>query len=757
MPLVRKFMKIFLHFTFYILLFTSSAFSQNETLASRTWEVQKYDITATLPTVEIDRFLTAKVILTLKNTSASVASRLTLRISDKAEITDVKFNNSAVTFTKGEEKISSTRNLQRVAISVPATQPNQTLTVEVNYRLKTDENSGLNVLSPVGAQFLPLSFWYPTPNSWFFARGADFAPFKVQVNSANGATIISSGTNTANSFEQKSFGQPFVVAGNWDKIEANGVSVYLPKGAGADEQKRASELAALASEAKTFAANLLGTAPDEPLRLVSVERGSGFSSGGTILVDESSFRRQKIDAQTATTLIESVVKMWLGNSIQIDGDGNGALREGLPRFIATQFLEQKYGKEIADIERLRQRTAYGAIVKRDAPLNIVSPLDDYYYSAVTNKGAMIWRLLAKKVGQDEFFNIIRANLKDNKLSLNELREAFSSQKDFLDYAFSQVTNTNLRVGLPQVSGSESKLALSNSGSVDATVNVVATLANGEKMTAQTTIPAGKFGEIIFKTTNKIVRAEIDTEKLYPQTDYADDVVPREFDDGDAFLVIKRSFDKQEFAATEKNALIVLKMMPRYDDVRILLARALLAQGKNAEAEKEFRAVLDEKLPTARSLAWANVGLGDINIKSGQKLQAFSFYSEAIKADAEYGATLAARQGRNNSNSTASIDESVKTFFAQFDKAAISGSKANLDALIVSGEMTRFAGAIAGQAQDWTSKVLQVDKLDANNALVEVQLNIRLLNKSAESGVAVFRVVKIGSNWKLSGIEAFEVR
>ena len=746
-------MNKFLLFTFAFLLFTFSAFAQTETLASRTWEVQKYDITATLPMAESDRFLMAKAVLTLKNASGSAASRLTLRISDKAEIADVKVNNSAATFTKGEEKISATRNLQRAQISLPAVQPNQTVTIEVNYKLKTDENSGLNAVSPVGAQFLPLAFWYPTPNSWFFARGADFAPFSLKINSLNGATVVSSGNN----FESKSFGQPFFVAGNWDKIEANGVSVYLPKGANADEQKRANQLAALASEAKTFVSNLLGTAPDEPLRLVSVERGSGFSGGGTILIDESSFRRQKIDAQTATTIVESVVKMWLGNSIQIDGDGNGVIREGLPRFIATQFIEQKYGKEIADIERLRQRTAYGAIAKRDAPLNIVSPLDDYYYSAVTNKGAMIWRLLAKKVGQDEFFNIIRSNSKDNNLTLSELREAFSSQKDFLEYALNQVTDTNLRVGLPQVNGGEAKLALSNSGSVDATVNVVATLANGEKMTAQTTIQAKKFGEIIFKTTNKIVRAEIDSEKLYPQTEYSDDVAPREFDDGDSFLVIKRSFDKQEFAVAEKNALIVLKLMPRYDDVRVLLARALLAQGKNAEAEKEFRAVLDEKLPTARSLAWANVGLGDVNIKTGQKPQAFGFYSEAIKADAEYGATLAARQGRNNANPTAAIDESVKIFFAQFDKLAVSGSKANLDALIVTGEMTRFAGAIAGQAQEWTSKVLQVDKLDANNALVEVQLNIRLLNKSAESGIAVFRVVKIGSNWKLSSIEMFEVR
>ncbi len=102
------------------------------------------------------------------------------------------------------------------------------------------------------------------------------------------------------------------------------------------------------------------------------------------------------------------------------------------------------------------------------------------------------------------------------------------------------------------------------------------------------------------------------------------------------------------------------------------------------------------------------------------------------------------------------DESIKNFFAQFDKAAISGSKTNLDAMIIAGEIPRFSGGIAG-AQEWQTKVLQIDKTDIDNALVETNLNIKLLNKNAESGTAVFRLVKVGTNWKLSGVEVFEVR
>lgn len=744
-------------FTFLFFIFAFSIFAQDESRASITWQVQKYDITATLPQAETDRNLSVKATLNLKNVSSSAASRLTLRISEKAEVTDVKANGATADFSKGVEKIDASRNLQRTIVRLPSVAPNGTVSVEVNYKLKVDENTGLNALSPAGSQFLPLSFWYPTPNSWYFARGADYAPFNLKVNTANGLTVLSSGAESAGAFEQKLNGQPFFIAGNWDKTESNGVSVFMPKGAAAEEQKRAQELAVLTSEAKTFTANLLGAAPDVALKIVAVRRGSGFSGGGTILLDEGVFRRQKIDSQTVMTIAEAIAKIWLGNAVQISGEGYGAIREGLPRFIATQFIEQKYGKDIADVERLRQRTAYAAVAKRDAPLNTVSPIDDYYFPANSNKGAMIWRLLAKNAGQNELFEKIRLNSEDKNLQLSELRGAFSAQKELLDYLFDQVTDVNLLVGLPQVNGGETKIALRNTGSIEAAVNVTATLSNNEKLSTSVALRPKSFGEVIFRNPNKITRVEIDSEKLYPQTDYFDDAAPRDFDDNDLLLSVKRYFDKQDYVNSEKTARLVLRDVPRFDDVRILLARAILAQGKVTDAEKEFRIVLDEKLPTARSLAWAYQGLGEIALRTNRNAEAAKYFEETIKADAEYGATLAARNARSKINSSAAIDETVRTFFAQFDKAAISNRKAEIDDLIISGEVPKFSGGISGQAQQWNTKIIQTDKIDANNILVETNLNIKLLNREPESGIAVYRLTKIGNSWKLSSVEVFEVR
>jgi hypothetical protein len=742
-------------FAAFIFFVCQSSFAQDDTRISATWQVQKYDIAATLPLSEAERNLSVRAKLDLKNVSQRPASTLTLRISPNAEITSISINGGTSEVTKGEEKIA-TGSLQRLQVRMPAVQPGATVSAVVDYKLNVKDNSGLNSISPTGSQFLPLSFWYPTPNSWFFARGADFAPARIQVT-GSGGTVVSSGVEAGGAFDQKLAGQPFFTVGNWEKIEASGATVYLPTGAGAEERKRAGEIAALASEAKAFAATLLGNAPEAPVRIVPVGRGGGFTSGGVIFIDDNVLRRSKIDSLTAMTIADSIAKIWLGNAITLTGDGYGTLREGLTKYIATEFLESKFGREVADVERARQRAAYSAVSRRDAPLTQVTPLDDYYFPEVANKGAMVWRLLAKRVGRDTLFANLRSPMQDGNLTLQEARVAFPSEKDFLDAMFDQVTDTNLQIGLPQQGNGETKVALRNTGPVDVTVSVAAYPAGGERMSAPATIRAKTFGEITFRTPNRIARVEIDPEKLVPQSDYSDDVAPRELTDSDVLLAVKRDFDKQQFAAAERTARLVLRDLPRYDDVRILLARALLGQGRTADAEREFKQVLTETLPSARSIAWANVGLADIASRGNQNAQAISYAEAAIKADAEYGASFAARQIRTKAGGVAAADESVKAFFANFDKAAAANRKAEVDALVLPGEVSRFASGLTGQVVEWKTQVAQIDKIDGNTALVEANMAIRLLNKEPESGVAVFRLVRAGSGWRLAGVEIFEVR
>lgn len=739
-----------------IFLIAVSATGQTDNRIAATWQVVSYDIAASLPPTENDRNLTAKATIRVRNVTERPATSLTLRINQNAEITSASVNGSVIDAARSQERLGGA-TLQRIALRVPAVPAGGELTAVVDYKIPVSDNTGVNSISPVASHFLPLSFWYPTPNSWFFARGADYAPFKVRLMAPAGLTPISAGSESAGAYDNKLNGQPFVAAGNWDRADSAGVSVYIPKGSGETAKARGAELATLFVEAKTFTEKILGAAPNVPFRIVAMRRGGGFSTGGTVLIDEAVFRREKIDSLTAMNIAEAAAKLWLGEANQLTDDGAGVIREGLARYLATKFIATKYGAEVGEVEVLRQRIAYAAIARRDGPLNTVTPLDDFYYAAVANKGAMFWRVMERKLGSAEFSNKLRAALSKETTRLADVRREFESQKEVVDYLLDQPTDMNLQAGLPQAAGGEWKIALRNTGPIDVTVDVAARLENGETMSAPATIRARSFGEMNFRTASRIVRVEIDPEKLYPQNDYSDDVAPREFTDSDLLLAVKREFDRQEFAAAEKNARQVLAEFQRFDDVRVLLGRSLLAQNKVSEAEREFRAVLNEPLPTSRSLGWANVGVADVAIRTNRNADAAKHATDAIMADAEYGAGLAARTIRNRINQSLTVEEAIRAFFVQFDRAAISNRKTEVDALAVPGEVNRFVSGISGQATNWTTTVLHADMFDANTAIVETNLSVRLLTREPETGTAVFRLLRTGTGWKLAGVEIFEVR
>ncbi|MBC7797225.1 MAG: tetratricopeptide repeat protein [Pyrinomonadaceae bacterium] len=759
-----------------ILFFVTVAFvkAQTETRQVTIYQVKKYDITATLPTGASDRNLSAKAILTLQNVGNGAGTTVTLRINQKAVINSVKINNADASFRKTSD--DSAGNLQRFAVSLPsALQPKDTLTLTVDYKLPVTENSGLSAITSSGSQFLPSSSWYPTPNNFTSPRGADFAKFSLNVVAPNGESVISSGKSTGAAFTQDLYGQPFFVTGNFDKSAASvskEVEIYLPKGATADDKKRAEEIAGLIAASKTFTANLLGSVPEFPIRIVAVQRGAGFSDGGTFLIDYATLRRPKIDGLTALTLAENVAKMYLGNATQIRGEGYGAIREGLSRFVATEFIESQFGKDSAEIERIRQRTAYAIVAKRDLPISQTSPLDDTYFASVANKSAMIWKLSAKTLGADKFWSLLKLQLQSERnaggLTLANLRQGLIQQQDgdklkpILDNGFDRITETDLLVGLPQIKGGEQVAALRNTGSLPVTVTVTATTSANEKLNTTVTINPKDFGEASFKTTSKIIRIETDSEKFYPQIDYSNDIAPRDFTDSDFQLDISRSFNQQSYAKAEQSARKVLTIYPRFDDVRTWLGRALLEQNKLDEAEKEFNAALAEKLPTARTLAWSNIGLGEVAAKRNQNQAAIKFFSDAVKADAEYGSNLLARNNRLKAeigaNSIPAIDNETKTFLANFDKAILTKRKADIETQVLPGELSKFAlGIVTGSPESWETRLLRTEQIDANHIVAEVSINAKLLGRETQSGTALYTLERTQNGLKLAAVDLFEVR
>lgn len=751
-----------------ILLLCVCAHAGAQTNAPVIWQVNSFDIAATVQQTE--RVLNAVATLNATNVGGSVGRTLTVRLNVKASVKSVAVNGAAGTFRPGTEPRG---DLQRVEIALPATvAPNASTSVTVTYSLPVESNTGLFAISPIGTQFLPLSFWYPMPNTPYTVRGADTAPFRLSVNLPNvvSSGVEKNGASGSVSFEQTLHSQPFFVQGDWDKVDGGadgkGISVLMEKGMGAEERKRAEALIAFTGAARTYFAGMLGPAPDVPLRLVAVRRGAGFSDGGTVLIDADALRLPKIDAATALAVAEDVARLWIGGQAPVRGEGSGVLRDALVRFLATQFLEKQFGREAVQSELYRERIGYAAVAQRDGPLARASQLDSTYFGSVPNRGAMFWRLVDRKLGHDAFVSVLKAALQTdrNGMTLVGLREALAARggdslKSLMDQQLDQVIDTDLMVGLPQQRGADWVSALRNIGSIDVTVTVAATTDTGQIVTAEATVPAKNFGEAVFKTPAKIVRVEVDPDKFYPQLDYGNDVVPRAKDLPDALNEASLQLGAQDFVKAEATARAMLNVAPRFQEARILLARALLGQNKLDEAEKLFRSALDEGLPFPATLAWANIGLGEIAMKRNQPAEAAKRFGDAVVASRDYPSSLAARLARIRAeaaaNNAPAVDPAVQTFATQLAQALVTNRKPDLESRIVSGELTRFINGSIG-TESWDMKVVRTESLNANLIAADVQIQLKKLG-GAGSGTAVLLIARTPGGLKLSGIDLFEVR
>jgi hypothetical protein len=445
------------------------------------------------------------------------------------------------------------------------------------------------------------------------------------------------------------------------------------------------------------------------------------------------------------------------------------LRDALVRFLATQFLEKHFGKDAVQSELYRERIAYAAVAQRDGPLARASQLDNTYFGSVPNRGAMFWRLVDRKLGHAVFAEVLKAALDMAKtdqagLTLAGFRQTLvarggDSLKSLVDQQLDQVIDTDLMVGVPQQRQGESASALRNIGSIDVNVTVAATTERGEVVTAEAIVPAKGFGEAVFKTPAKIVRVEVDPEKFYPQMDYGNDMVPRAKDLPDALNEATLQLGGQDFVKAEATARGMLNLAPRFQEARILLARALLGQNKLEEAEKLFRSALEEGLPFTSTLAWANIGLGEIAMKRNQAADAAKRFNDAVIASRDYPSSLAARLARIRAeaaaNNAPAVDPAVQAFVTQLSQAVVSNKKAELESKIVSGELVKFVNASIG-TEAWETKVVRTEQLNADLIAADVQIRLNKLG-TVGSGTAVLMLAKTPGGLKLSGIDLFEVR
>jgi len=175
----------FIYFLLCIIVLPINAGAQEEARAA--WQVTNFDITVNNPGGE--RALSSRATVSVRNVGLGSGTTLTLRLNSKAEVKSVTVGGSSASYKSLPEPRGGA---QRITITLPsAVAANQTAAATVEYRLPVEENSGLAAISPIAFQFLPSTLWYPSPNTSFAVRGADYAPFRLTIN---GAAAISSCT-----------------------------------------------------------------------------------------------------------------------------------------------------------------------------------------------------------------------------------------------------------------------------------------------------------------------------------------------------------------------------------------------------------------------------------------------------------------------------------------------------------------------------------------------------------------------------------
>ena len=292
----------------------------------------------------------------------------------------------------------------------------------------------------------------------------------------------------------------------------------------------------------------------------------------------------------------------------------------------------------------------------------------------------------------------------------------------------QPTDMDLMAGLPQQQGGELTAALRNLGSTDAVVNVTATTSTGQSITAQATVPTHDFGQVSFKNATGIVRIEIDPEKFYPQLDYANDVAPKALDVAVSLAEANRLYGTQEFAKAEALARQLLAASPKLQEGHVILGRALLAENKIDDAEKEFNQLLNDSLPTPVSLAWASLGLGGVALRRSNA-EAAQLPMHSRRRRIRKTLTRAERLKLNRGNS----GRGGAYFINQL--TPLCAAAVSRDLAADSSEL-RFVHQVVGLSLKRDTRVLRTGQLDANRVAVDVALTTRQLGVD-HTGTAVF--------------------
>jgi hypothetical protein len=779
-------------------LFVSALWFLLAPALAQEFEIKNYDVKATVKqdahVIEVQaklrlvnlsgRELADRVLLATTN-----KPRLSFYLHNKATVTAMSVNGAAVQFKTGEPpRLPLITVATDITTSFAATPE---FDVELTYSIPSTDRSQTVHISTAESYALPNGFWVPVNHNPYADHGVDTAPFTLTIN-APASKIISSGTRTGdNVYEQTLAAQPFFFAGNYDVTSVTAaksakIEIYAPRGLDENGQQQIKRLADEATNIVNFYTDYFGVPQPGAFRIIATgTTGLTFSEPGAVSIDDSYFRRNLLDLGTIELITAAAAKSFIDGRVLMRGRGAGMMRDGLPIYLVAQYLGARYGEAQQTAALDRYRRAYEPIARgSDAPLLMQSPYDRSYTTVVYNKGALVWRLIEKKIGKAAFDKLVRSMLDRQRVDVLSLTEwkaplcratrctsvkadvmaAAGAQQASLEEIFAQWIETvvvpDFAIGQPQATANGVESTLVNFGSGDIAVDIVATTEAGEKLNRTAFIKGGEYGAVSFPAGTKIARIEVDPDKLYPQKDYSNDVFPRRASPNEAYGQASLAFTKKDYATAEAKLKEALNAEPNSPILQSLLGRVLLATNKTDEAAKAFAETLKSQPIPLQAFAWAQLGLGQLALQGNKFAAAATHFRLASASELDQATTLAARDGAvkaEQSANAAKAPDDVRAFLKQLDDALLTGAADAVNPLVEQGNLREFVKRVTGsKPSTWTTDVLRAETWDADRIAVDTNVKVKIIGREG-AGRAVYVLSRASGKWKLNDVPIFDVK
>jgi hypothetical protein len=772
MPLVRAASRTIFTLGLFLLAVTS--------VRAQDSDVKKYVLDVRLEPAA--HAATVRATLSVWNPTSAPKRTLQFRIGAKAEVRTVTLAGQTAQFEVADDKRFTNLKVVRVTLPGPIA-GSSTADLVVEYRYVADGSVDGASIGPGETVLLPSSYWAPFLNTEFVQYGANTAPVTITVGAPEGEKAISGGAAAGTTFTQPLFGLPFLVVGDYDApvtATAAGVALeaWTPGGSPAAARAGAERILGEAAKILAYYSQQLGPPPAVTFRVIASDRGAGYASPSVVVFGRRVFSRDVTDAETFELLADALARIWLDGASAVRGAAPGAaadqprgvaiIRDALPRFLAVAAIGNRYG---APAERLAYERARIGLAQMGAsglatPLSVITPFQPNYRAVVVTRGLLTIRMIEREVGRDKFYASLRETLAaartSGALTTAALRAALAksagrSLDPLYESWLDQANAPDLIVGVPQQEGAVWTSALRNLGTGDVSVEVAATTASGKRVVSRAALPSEGFGRVQFDVAEPIVAVEVDPDHVLFETDYANNARPARpsvvqlFNDAVGMVV------RKEYAAAETKLRAALAEDGMDAVAHSWLARALLGQGRSAEAEKEANAALANEPVPSVALGWAHVVLGQVALSAGRHADAVASFRRATFEASDTPGLIAARQGlveaERAGNQAPPVDESVRRFFAAFDSALSAGvNTAQAEQFIDSAALPSFVrGLVTNVARKWSSEVVRAEAVDRDEVLVDVRFTLTQ-GSDVSTSPALVRVRRVADGWRIVDVQ-----